>query len=105
MRFRTKTAGPYAIALGPNHTAMWFTEMGKGIIGRISVSSHAITEYTLPAGSQPFQITTGPDGALWITDYAGKGIGRLTTSLHFTAFAFSKTYFLEGNTSASDGGI
>ena len=100
----TPNAQPYGITAGPDN-AMWFTEMGKGKIGRINVSSHAITEYTLPFGSQPFQITTGPDGALWFTDYAGKGIGRLTTSLLFSAFGFNKTYFLEGITSASDGGI
>jgi len=100
----TANAQPYGITAGPDN-AMWFTEMAKGKIGRIDLSSFMISEYTLPFGSQPYQITTGPDGALWFTDYAGKGIGRLTTSLHFAAFTFNKTYFLEGITSASDGGI
>ena len=99
----TAHAMPYGIAAGPDN-AMWFTE-GSGKIGRISVSSHVISEYPLPFGHEPFQITLGPDGALWFTDFAGYGIGRMTTGHHFTAFGFRNKYFLEGITTASDGGI
>jgi virginiamycin B lyase len=100
----TNSAKPYGIVGGPDN-AMWFTEMGTGKIGRIDLSSFNIAEYALPSGHQPFQITLGQDGALWFTDYAGYGIGRMTTSHHFSNFSFNSTYFLEGITTASDGGI
>ncbi|MGC1379791.1 MAG: hypothetical protein WA814_02065 [Candidatus Baltobacteraceae bacterium] len=100
----TPNAQPYGIAAGPDN-AMWFTELGSGKIGRIDLATDAISEYSLPSGSQPYQITLGPDGALWFTDYAGKGIGRMTTSHHFTAYGFNSLLFLEGISTASDGGI
>ena len=38
------------------------------------------TEYPIPtAPNSPQGITTGPDGALWFTEYYGK-IGRITTA-------------------------
>lgn len=40
-----------------------------------------ITEYALPAGSAPFSITQGSDGALWFTDCCdAEKVGRITTS-------------------------
>ena len=40
-----------------------------------------INEYVIPtANSQPLEITLGPDGALWFTEYAGNKIGRITTA-------------------------
>ena len=30
------------------------------------------------ATSQPYDITAGPDGNLWFTEYAGNKIGRIT---------------------------
>ena len=36
---------------------------------------------------QPAGIATGPDGALWFTDFGGKGIGRLTTTGHLNLYA------------------
>jgi len=40
----------------------------------------SITEYSVPtSGSSPECITSGPDGALWFTEYFGNKIGRITT--------------------------
>jgi streptogramin lyase len=36
-----------------------------------------ITEYPLPRGSYPSQITSGPDGALWFTEAGGNKIARI----------------------------
>ena len=38
-----------------------------------------VTEYSsgIAAGSSPHGITTGPDGNIWFTEYAGNRIGRL----------------------------
>lgn len=45
-------------------------------LGAISIS-----EITVPtAGSGPFDIALGPDGALWFTEYYSNKIGRCTTS-------------------------
>jgi virginiamycin B lyase len=45
-------------------------------------------EFVVPtASSQPFEIVTGPDGALWFTELAGNKIGRVTTAGVITEFA------------------
>jgi virginiamycin B lyase len=45
-----------------------------------------ITEYSLPAGSDPFGITAGPDGNLWFTDCGTGKIGKITTSGTITEY-------------------
>lgn len=35
-------------------------------------------EYNQPTGSEPYKITTGPDGNLWFTDYTTGKIGKIT---------------------------
>jgi virginiamycin B lyase len=69
---------PYDIALGPDD-AMWFTTT-DGYVGRISIKTHAITEYS--AGGDAFTITQGPDGAMWFSDDAYGKIGRIDTKTH-----------------------
>jgi virginiamycin B lyase len=51
----------------------------------ISAAAHRFSEFTLPAGSRPSAITTGPDGALWFTYARGK-VGRMTTTGAVTEF-------------------
>ena len=45
-----------------------------------SAFTPSIHEFTVPAGSgsQPFHITTGPDGNLWFTEQTGNNIGKIT---------------------------
>ena len=38
------------------------------------------------AGSYPHDITAGPDGNLWFTEYSGNKIGRITTAGAITEF-------------------
>jgi virginiamycin B lyase len=46
-----------------------------------------ITEYRVPgAWSGPWDITLGPDGALWFVEYSVHKIGRLTTDGHFAEY-------------------
>src|SRR5947209_2712050 len=53
-----------------------------------ALPSGGITEYLVPtAGSQPAQITAGPDGALWFTESTANKLGRITTSGTFTEYA------------------
>src|ERR1019366_3520028 len=44
-------------------------------IGRITTSG-SVTEY--PVAAPNSSITTGPDGALWFTEFGGNKIGRIT---------------------------
>jgi virginiamycin B lyase len=63
----------------------WFAltlALGLGLGWSMSAAAQTINEFPLPtANSYPFAITTGPDGALWFTEYSGRGkIGRITTN-------------------------
>src|SRR5262249_56512797 len=57
-----------------------------GVIGRITPAG-VITEVVANVGRGPQEITTGPDGNLWFTEFSGRRIGRLTTAGAFTEFA------------------
>ncbi|UQR68253.1 hypothetical protein LRP30_23610 [Bradyrhizobium sp. C-145] len=46
-------------------------------VGIMPAAAQTFTEFMLPPVSRPSAITTGPDGALWFTEAAGK-IGRMT---------------------------
>ncbi len=64
----------WASPAGPDG-ALWFTEIGAGRIGRITVDGE-ITEYPLPDPlARPHAVTAGPDGALWFTEW-GEWPGR-----------------------------
>jgi streptogramin lyase len=76
---------PEQITAGPDG-ALWFTELHRNRIGRITTTG-VITEYTVPtANSGPGAITVGPDGALWFTEILGFKIGRLTPAGVFTEY-------------------
>ncbi|WGS20596.1 MULTISPECIES: hypothetical protein [unclassified Bradyrhizobium] len=80
-------AQPWGITRGPDG-ALWFTEAScvrqpgprcaiGNKIGRITTTG-SVTEFAVPSdGSGPHSITTGPDGALWFTEYYGGRVGRL----------------------------
>ena len=53
------------------------TGVGAGV--GLTTTTGTLTEFQLPsANSGPWDITTGPDGALWFSEYAGGRIGRIT---------------------------
>ena len=67
---------PIRIVLGPD-ARLWFTEANTpDQVGRVDTGFN-FTMFTTP--SQPNWLTSGPDGALWITDYGGT-VWRTTTS-------------------------
>jgi virginiamycin B lyase len=92
----TANADPYGITVGPDG-ALWFVEVQPNVsrVGRITTSG-VITEYPVstpnsggpPLGNNfgPLWIASGPDGALWFTDYEGDYIGRITTSGSVTEY-------------------
>jgi RHS repeat-associated protein len=91
---------PWGITNGPDGN-LWFAESGLGDnvssstgnkIGKITPAG-VITEYPLPIGNTyrtcgrcPIEITAGPDGNLWFTEYGPGKIGRMTPSGVLTEF-------------------
>ncbi len=63
------------------------------------------TEFSIPTlGSTPFNLTQGPDGALWFTEFLGNKIGRITTSGVITEFMIpTSSGFPQGITTGPDG--
>ena len=53
-----------------------------------AAASPTTTEYPLPTPTAyPYGITTGPDDALWFTEYGSYNIGRITTSGSITEYS------------------
>ncbi len=59
--------------------------------GTITISpmtAHGFHDFAVPtANSKPFDITRGPDGNLWFTEFDGNKIGRVTTNGAITEYA------------------
>lgn len=73
----TAAAMPGSINFVPGSNSLWFTETSTNKIARID-PSRMITEYSIPtAGSKPFDIQHGPDGAMWFTESGVGKIGRI----------------------------
>jgi streptogramin lyase len=102
------------IVTGPDGT-LWFTE-NDGVAGnndpfvsRITAAG-AITKFQLGFGGGPSDrllgITSGSDGALWVTTEVGE-IGRVTTSGISSSFSSgqSQEFFKAGIASGSDGAL
>jgi virginiamycin B lyase len=61
---------PNGVVAGKDN-AMWFADSGNNAVGEITIPSYAVTEYPLiSTGAQPREITVGPDGSLWLTEFA-----------------------------------
>lgn len=109
-----RITGPVRIAVGSDG-ALWFTDYGRSNsgdnysnVGRITTSGD-VTIYSLPGipmNNQPYDITAGPDGALWFTEPNTNHIGRITVSGEISEYAVPTTnsgsYFL---TAGSDGAL
>ena len=95
----TASSAPQGMAAGPDG-ALWFTEYVQAVpgnlasvsasrIGRITTSG-TITEFPLSsAGSAPYSIAAGPDGALWFVEVAAARIGRIATNGDITEYPIS----------------
>jgi len=80
---------------------MWFAETGVSNIGRICTTvtpsagcpkvGSTIEYPTKTPNSYPFDITTGPDNAMWFTEEIGQ-IGRITRSGQMTEYAANRGY-------------
>ena len=56
---------------------VWCSNTGGPLL-RISVATGASTVFDLPPNSGAMDVTLGPDGALWYTDFGLNEIGRMT---------------------------
>ncbi len=63
-----------------------------------------VTNYSGPGISNPGQITAGPDGALWFTNFGGNSIGRITTTGTVTS-NYSGVSAPAGITAGPDGAL
>src|SRR4051794_27461378 len=72
-----------SIAMGSDGN-MWFSDPGTTrAVGTINPTTHAISEFSLPAGSMPLGIAAGPDGNVWFTDNGTtKAIGTIDPATH-----------------------
>jgi streptogramin lyase len=104
-----KLARLTAIALS---VVLWLVALPSAMAEPIAT----IAEYPLPPRAceiqlfppcpAPFDIATGPDGALWFTKVTSKTIGRITTDGVITEYPLpSDTTYPESITSGSDGAL
>ena len=49
-----------------------------GLLAAPAAFAATITEYPLPAGSQPIGMTLGADGNVWFVEYLGRKVGSIT---------------------------
>ncbi len=74
----------------------------KPVIGRVTPSG-IITEFYLPTGTKPQEITNGPDGKLWFTDRSDNQIGRITTDGQVGLFTLATPSYPQQITTGPDG--
>ncbi len=68
-------------------------------------STAEITEYAVPANSQPYELALGPDKNVWFADLATAKIGKTTTSGSTTEYSLAASSEPTGIVAGSDGNI
>jgi streptogramin lyase len=61
-------------------SVIWFTLESANEIGTLNTAAKYTFEELPNANSQPYDITCGPDGQIWFTEYNGDRIGRFSTA-------------------------
>ncbi len=99
-------SNPSSITSGPDGK-VWFTNQGStGKIGKINITTGAITEYTLlSTGSKPCGITAGPDGKLWYTNSTLDKVASITTGGSREEYALPAGSYPCAITSGPDGNL
>jgi streptogramin lyase len=64
-----------------------------------------VTNYTDPSIKVPYEITAGPDGALWFTNNGNNSIGRITTDGTVTSYSNPSIGQPEGIAAGPDGAL
>lgn len=68
--------GVNSIVSGPDGN-LWFVEPHPDRVSRVTTAGE-ITQFQLPADSEPRSIVAGPDGNLWFTERGANAVGRIT---------------------------
>lgn len=63
----TENSGPMGLALSPDQSKIWFTELSSNKFASLNIDSNEIKEYPLDENSGPTLVTFDEDGALWVT--------------------------------------
>jgi streptogramin lyase len=117
----TGSCTPIVGATNANYTPV-ATDVGDTLIAQVtasnesgSLSSHSAassavnttigSEYALPEESGPREITTGPDGNLWITDYLTSKVSKVTPAGGITEFALPHNSYPDGIAAGPDGNL
>ena len=96
-------SGLSGITAGPDG-ALWFTGV-TGKVGRITTAG-AVTEFAVLGPDTGDQITTGPDGNLWVGDSASQAVVRVTPAGVATSFHIPGKYStVSGLTAGPDGNL
>ena len=74
----TPQAVPYGIVVSSKGVP-YFCEFGTNKLASINPTTMEITEYTLPAGSQPRRLAITPNDVIYYSDYARGCLGRFDT--------------------------
>lgn len=76
----TGAKGSHMVAVSPDHTRAYVTNMGAGTVGVIDLLQHARL-HDIPVGSQPEGLAVSPDGRrLWVADRAGDTLRVIDTA-------------------------
>jgi virginiamycin B lyase len=71
-----------------------------------ALTAQTITEFPIPSGNSPFDLTLGPDGNLWFTEAQGNRVGRVTPQGVITEFTIPTAgSFPGGITAGPDGNL
>jgi streptogramin lyase len=95
-KFTNSIRLPEHITVGPDNN-LWFINRVAGETAEKSeaaassivkmTTAGVMTEYPLPKGSDPTDITSGPGGYLWFTEAGTNKVGKITTSGTITEYA------------------
>ena len=94
---------PARIITGPDSN-LWFTEAGRGSIGRLTPGG-TLTEFPVPGAVSLNAIALGSDGAMWFTDGGASYIGRITTAGVITTYPLTSGNYAVDITSGADGNL
>jgi RHS repeat-associated protein len=90
---------PTAITVGPEKE-MWFSDKGTGKIGKIAISTGAITEFAAEK-HEPDGLVAGPEGDLRFVEHSAPHVSQMTPSGSLTSHTLSKNG--SGNTAITVG--
>ncbi len=97
-------SNPHGITAGPTGSnSVWFTLGGEIKVGQINISSDAISEYSVPSGSETTGMTAGPESDVWFTNQGTSKIGKINTSGSIKEYSLPTGSYPVGITAGPDG--